>query len=142
MIVVDVNVIVYLLTETPQRESARQVRERDGDWLVPPLWRHELLNVLATLTRQDVLDTPSALTVWRNALALLGAREQQPDMEHALLLAIKHGISAYDAQYVALAASLGVTLVSEDKKLQRLLSDRVISMADFTTPLAEGDAEV
>ena len=81
MIVVDVNVIVYLLTETPQREQARRVRERDGDWLVPPLWRHEMLNVLTTLTRQEVLDKSSALTVWRNAIGLLGSREQQPDME-------------------------------------------------------------
>ena len=131
MIVVDVNVIVYLLTETPQRDSARRVRERDGDWLVPPLWRHEMLNVLATLTRQDVLDVSSALKVWRNAIALLGTREQQPDMEHSLSLAIEHGISAYDSQYVALAASLGVSLVSEDGKLQRLLPDQVVAMTRF-----------
>ena len=138
MIVVDFNIIVYLLTATPQRESARRVRERDRDWLVPSLWRHEMLNVLATLTRQDVLDAASALTVWRNALALLGTSERQPDMEDTLSLAIEHGISAYDAQYVALAASLGVSLVSEDKKLQRLLPDRVVSMTDFAAPTPSG----
>ena len=129
MIVIDVNVIVYLLTETPQRESARQVYERDSDWLVPPLWRHEMLNVLATLTRQDVLDVSSALTVWRNALGLLEMREQQPDMENALALAVDHRISAYDAQSVELATSLGVLLVSEDKKLQRLFPKMVFSLA-------------
>ena len=141
MIVVDVNVIVYLLTETPQRELARRVHERDADWLVPPLWRQEMLNVLATLTRQDVLEVSSALTVWRNALALLGSREQQPDMEQALSLAIEHGVSAYDAQYVSLAKSLGVQLVSEDNKLQRLLPDCVISMVAFTAPAPEGGVE-
>lgn len=139
MIVVDVNVIVYLLTETPQRTLARRVRERDIDWLVPPLWRHEMLNVLATLTRQDVLDAPSALTVWRNALDLLGTRERQPDMEDALALAIKHNISAYDSQYVALAASLSVLLVSEDQKLRRLLPDRVVSMAQFEARMSRAD---
>jgi predicted nucleic acid-binding protein len=139
VIIVDVNVIVYLLTETPQRELARRVRERDGDWLVPPLWRHEMLNVLTTLTRQDVWDASSAVTVWRNALALLGSREQQPDMERALLLAIDNNISAYDAQYVALAASIGVQLVSEDKKLKRVFPDLVASMIDFTASMAETD---
>ena len=139
MIVVDVNVIVYLLTETPQRELARRVRTRDAHWLIPPLWRHEMLNVLATLTRQEVLDASSALTVWRNALALLGARERQPDMEQALSLAIGHGISAYASQYVTLAESLGIQLVSEDRKLQRLLPDRVASMADFTDPTPDED---
>ncbi len=139
MIVVDVNVIIYLLTETPQRTLACGVRERDGDWRVPPLWRHEMLNVLVTLTRQDVLDTSAALTVWRNALTLLGAREQQPEMEYALSLAIQHGISAYDAQYVALAASLDAQLVSEDKKLQRVLPGRVVSMTNFTASVQEQD---
>ena len=141
MIVVDVNVIVYLLTDTPQREPARRVRERDGDWLVPPLWRHEMLNVLATLTRQEVLDASSALTVWRNAIGLLGSREQQPDMEQALSLAIEHGISAYDAQYVALAASHGAQLVSEDKKLQRALPDRAVSMNAFGASVHQEEAD-
>ena len=141
MIVVDVNVIVYLLTDTPQREPARRVRERDGDWLVPPLWRHEMLNVLATLTRQEVLDASSALRVWRNAIGLLGSREQQPDMEQALSLAIEHGISAYDAQYVALAASHGAQLVSEDKKLQRALPDRAVSMNTFGTSVQQEETD-
>ncbi len=141
MIVVDVNVVVYLLTETPQCELARDLRENDRQWLVPPLWRHEMLNVLATLARQDVLDAPSALTVWRNALDLVGNSERTPDMERALSLAIDHGISAYDAQYVALAESLGVSFVTEDKKLQRLFPDRVFSMADFvaTRPQEQDD---
>lgn len=137
MIVVDVNVIVYLLTDTPQHELASRVRACDGDWLVPPLWRHEMLNVLATLTRQDVLDGSAALTVWRNAVALLNTREQQPDMEQALALAIERRISAYDAQYVTLAVALDTQLISEDRKLQRQLSERVISMADFAGRMSE-----
>jgi predicted nucleic acid-binding protein len=95
------------------------------------LWRHELLNVLATLTRQQVLDQDGALTLWRNALGLLGSREQQPDMEQALSLAIGQRISAYDAQYVALAIACAVPLISEDKKLQRQLPEQVMSMERF-----------
>jgi predicted nucleic acid-binding protein len=141
VIVIDVNVVIYLLTETPQRELARRVLKRDPDWLVPPLWRHEMLNVLATLTRQGVLDVHGALAVWRNALAFLGSREQQADMEQALSLAIEHRISAYDAQYVALAVSMGATLVSEDRKLQRLLPERVASMVHFAVRIPDNDAE-
>jgi predicted nucleic acid-binding protein len=94
------------------------------------LWRHEFLNVLASLTRQAYLNETEALTLWRNAVGLLfGQREQQPAMEEALALAIRHGVSAYDAQYVALAAALGVLLISEDKKLQRTFPQRTISLA-------------
>jgi predicted nucleic acid-binding protein len=111
VIVVDVNVIVYLLTETPQREQARRVRERDGDWLVPPLWRHEMLNVLTTLTRQEVLDKSSALTVWRNAIGLLGSREQQPDMEtHEPRFAATRGV----------AAAVGTGAAREQPRIQRI----------------------
>lgn len=131
MIVIDINVVVYLLTDTPQRDLALELRETDADWLVPPLWRHEMLNVLATLTRQDVLDKAAALTVWRNALDLIGTRERQPPMETALALAIAQGVSAYDAQYVALAESLGVPLVSEDRKLYLTFPDRVVSLSQF-----------
>ena len=131
MVVVDVNVLVYLLTDSPSRALARRVHEIDPVWRVPPLWRHELLNVLATLTRQQVLDQDGALTLWRNALGLLGSREQQPDMEQALSLAIGQRISAYDAQYVALAIACAVPLISEDKKLQRQLPEQVMSMERF-----------
>jgi predicted nucleic acid-binding protein len=62
-------------------------------------------------------------------------------MEQALSLAIEHRISAYDAQYVALAVSMGATLVSEDRKLQRLLPERVASMVHFAVRIPDNDAE-
>jgi hypothetical protein len=50
-------------------------------------------------------------------------------MEKAITLAIRHGVSGYDAQYMALAEALGILLISEDKKLQRAFPQRVISLA-------------
>lgn len=128
MIVVDMNVIVYLLTDTPQRRMAVRLYEHDEEWRVPPLWRREILNVLASLARNGVLDADTALQLWRNAVDLFVPKEQSPDMKDALALAIDRGVSAYDAQYVALAAALNTQLVSEDKKLQRRFPERVASM--------------
>ena len=119
MIVADVNLIVYLLTDTPQREQAVALYQEDSDWRLPPLWRHELLNVLATLTRQTVITGEQAVTLWHNALGLFAGREQDPDMDRSLRLAIEHRISAYDAQYVALAEALECLLVTADKRLRR-----------------------
>ncbi|HYW77634.1 MAG TPA: type II toxin-antitoxin system VapC family toxin [Gammaproteobacteria bacterium] len=129
MIVVDVNVVVYLLTDSSCRTLAVRLYEQSHEWRVPPLWRHEMLNVLATLARNDVLDRASALRAWRNALDLLAAGEQQPDMEEVFALALAHGISAYDAQYVALAMALDTVLVSEDRKLQQRFPQRVVAMS-------------
>lgn len=131
MIVVDVNVIVYLLTDTPHHSLAVRLYEQGNEWRVPPLWRHEMINVLGTLTRNEVLDREAALQLWRNALDLFAAREQQPDMEQALALAVDHGVSVYDAQYVTLAVALDTHLVSEDKKLQHRFPQRVVSMSQL-----------
>ncbi|MFP4607436.1 MAG: type II toxin-antitoxin system VapC family toxin [Thiohalospira sp.] len=131
MIVVDVNVIVHLLTDTDRHPLAMRIYGQEQQWRVPPLWRHEMLNILATMTRNDVLDGRSAGTLWHNALGLFTPREQQPAMDQALEIAIEHGISAYDAQYVTLAMGLDTLLVSEDRKLQQRLPHRVLSMAAF-----------
>ena len=131
MIVVDVNVVIYLLTDTPQRSLAVRLYEQGKEWRLPPLWRHELINVLGTLTRNEVLDLEAAVQLWRNALDLFAAGEQQPDMEQALALAVDRGISVYDAQYVTLAVALDTRLVSEDKKLRRRFPERVVSMSQL-----------
>jgi len=131
VIVVDVNVIIYLLTDTPHRSLAVRLYEHVHEWRVPPLWRHEMISVLGTLTRNEVLDREAAVRLWRNALDLFAAGEQQPDMEQALALAIDHGISVYDAQYVTLAMALDTRLVSEDKKLRHRFPQRVVSMSQL-----------
>jgi len=52
VIVVDVNVVAYFLIEGEHTERARELWRRDPDWRLPPLWRHEYLNVLATFVRR------------------------------------------------------------------------------------------
>jgi len=130
LIVVDVNVVVYLLTECPQHEAAAELWAIDGDWRLPPLWQHEFLNLLATLSRQNYLDLATAIEVWQTAVSLFARREMPPDMLRALRLAFTHGISAYDAQYVALAHELGCSLVTEDRRLREAFPDIARSLLE------------
>lgn len=131
MIVVDTNVISYALISGDKTPLALQVEARDANWRVPALWRHEFLNVLATSTRLGVLDADQAEGIWQQAVMLLSPAEDAVDMRAALKLAIDLDISAYDAQYIYLAKSLGVPCVTEDRKLQRACPDVAISMAAF-----------
>lgn len=119
MIVVDTNVVAYFFIEGARTAGARALWQSDPDWRLPPLWRHEYLNVLATFTRRGGADIAAARKLWRSAVALLEDGEQGVDSELALELAVTHEISAYDAQFVALAHALGVTLVTEDQRLQQ-----------------------
>lgn len=131
MIVVDVNVVAYLLIAGDKTEMAQQAWAKDPHWRVPSLWRHEFLNVLATYIRTGGATAEDAVGIWRQALALVGSGEEQPPMEQALLLGAEHQISAYDAQYVALALTHRLPLISEDRALQRKFPEVVLSLQEF-----------
>ena len=128
MIVVDVNVVVHLLAGSGKNAAARSLWERDHDWCLPALWRHEFLNVLATLTRENYLTQGDAVTLWERGVALFADAERAVDWVQALELAIRNRISAYDAQYVALAESLKTTLVTEDARLRKAFPRRCLSL--------------
>ena len=131
MIVVDVNVVAYLLIAGDKTELAQQAWAKVPQWRVPALWRHEMLNVLAAYVRSGGATGEDAVTIWRQAIALLGSEEEQPPVEQALLLAAEHEISAYDAQYVALALTHRLPLVSGDRVLQRKFPETALSLEEF-----------
>jgi predicted nucleic acid-binding protein len=62
---------------------------------------------------------------------LLDNHEHEPDAAAALAIALEHRISAYDAQYVALALQLKPLLITEDRKLQRALPEQAASLRSF-----------
>lgn len=104
---------------------------RDPDWRLPSLWRYEYLNVLATYARQGGATVSEGRTLWRRAVALFGPREEAIDAEAALGLAIAHPVSAYDAQYVALAQRLRTAFVTEDRRLLKAFPTIAQTMQSF-----------
>ncbi len=52
MIVVDTNVICYLLMPGERTAAAERLFREEPEWIAPRLWLDELLNVLATYERQ------------------------------------------------------------------------------------------
>jgi len=117
MIAADTNLVAYLLIQGPQTRRAREVYAKDGEWLLPPLWRAEFLNVLITSVRCGVIDAKQATGVWRSACSLFGALEREPVGEVVLSTALRHGLTAYDAQFIAVAEAEGVPLVTADRKV-------------------------
>ena len=70
-------------------------------------------------------------TAWYRGVEYFQLSERQPDMLLALELAVRHDISAYDAQFIALAESLDVPLISEDHRLRERCPERVFSMSEY-----------
>lgn len=130
MIVADANIVAALYFDGADTENARLLLEIDGDWIVPGLWRHEMLNIAANYATFTQSSTARVAAAWESADAQFAGRIHAVDMGSALALAVKHGISAYDAQYVALAQELNVWLVTQDKKLRDAMPSLTLSLRD------------
>lgn len=131
MIVVDTNVIAYALIQGAQTKTALNVYDKDSDWHVPELWRHEFLNILALYVRQGGIDVADGRQVWRAATSLFDPGIRAVQMEDALQIAVDESVSAYDAQFVALAQSLQIPLVTEDRALRKKFPATAVSMRKF-----------
>ena len=103
MIVADVDIVAYLLIAGDRSDAARAVWERDPAWRLPPLWRYEFLNILAAVGSSQRVSPADLSITWERALQIVGGGEQEPDLESALSIALEYDLSAYHAQYVALA---------------------------------------
>jgi predicted nucleic acid-binding protein len=131
MIVADTNLIAQLILSLDQTRQAQEIYRLDRDWKMPRLWQHEFLNLLASYLRFDEVPVAILLTAWDRALRLFESSSSDVDMPQALQLAGERDISAYDAQYVALARALGVPLITEDRKLLRAAPCEALSMKQY-----------
>jgi predicted nucleic acid-binding protein len=131
MIVVDTNVVVYLMIEGEKTAMAQRTFRQDPNWLVPSLWRHEFLNVLATYVRHGGIEIDEAIDIWQSSTRLFSTGEREVNMPHALRLASHHDISAYDAQYAALAMEMSVPYVTEDRRILKTFPNIALSMQGF-----------
>lgn len=131
MIVVDANIVIYLVCQTPWTSLVQQVYSADGEWIVPELWEAEVLNGLMVMKRGGLLGVEDAIRAWSNASDLLAGRVRKCDPPSVLRTADCDGLSAYDAQYVTLARSLNVKVVTEDRLIKRNCADVARSLRAF-----------
>ena len=124
MIVVDVNILAYLLIPGKFTASAEQLLEADPLWAAPLLWRSELRNVFATYLRSNRLELVDALALFQRAADIIGADEYEVQSSDVLRLSKNSRCSAYDCEYIALAEFLDLKLVTADGKLAKAFPDR------------------
>ena len=117
MIVVDSNVVAYLYLPGDHTEKAEALLGHDADWAAPLLWRSEFRNILAGYMRRKTLTYEAARDLQLEAESLLAGAEHEVDSRQVLELVRDTDCSAYDCEFVALAMTLGVKLVTMDTKL-------------------------
>jgi predicted nucleic acid-binding protein len=133
MIVLDNSVIVPRYIAQSNSVIAFSALKKDDVWIVPPLWKFEFVNVLCTLRRSGNIDEWQAREAYARAQDDLGPAEIPVDQNAVLAIAMKHRISGYGAQYVALADMYGVLCVTNDEKLVERAKPITILMTVFAT---------
>ena len=117
MIVVDAMVIADLLLSEPGRAPSAVILEVDPWWAVPLLWRSEVANVLATRVRHGERTLESVLACFEKGEKLLKEKEYRVAHDRVLRACAASRCTAYDCEYVVLAETLGVPLVTGDRQV-------------------------
>jgi predicted nucleic acid-binding protein len=128
MIVVDTNVIAYLLLPGEWTQSAEALLEHDSRWVAPSLWRSEFRNILAGYLRRGTLTYDQTLAVQLTAEEILDGNEMSVESQSVLQLVRDSRCSAYDCEFVALAQQLTVTLYTMDSTVLAAFPDTARSL--------------
>jgi predicted nucleic acid-binding protein len=123
VIVADTNVLAALILRGPDATSADTLLRTDRHWTVPILWRSEFRSVLAQYVRSRGLSRAQAVALAEAAEQVVAGREHLVPTADVLEVVLSTPLSAYDAEFVALARALGVPLFTWDKAILRHASD-------------------
>ena len=129
LIVVDAAVVVELLPDVEIRSDAEALCESDPEWVAPRLLVSALEYVLVGLVRKDLLDMVAAAEVLSVAVGDYEGRQIEVTGTAVLTAALDAGLSAYDAEYVVEARTLGVRLATRDRVILRAAPDVAIAPA-------------
>ena len=131
MIVADTNTIAYLYLPTEQTDDVVALLHQDPHWIAPLLWRSEFRNVLALYVRKNIVDLNTAIEMQAQAERQLMDNEYSVNSMDVLTLAKESGCSAYDCEFVSLARSLNLQLITGDKKLVQCFPGIAMTAGDF-----------
>jgi predicted nucleic acid-binding protein len=123
VIVVDTNVVAYLLLPGPHTALGDDLLIQQPEWAASPLWRSEWRNVLAGYLRRGVLNLDQALALQQQAEHLVIRHEEPVSSQAVLQLVASSRCSAYDCEFVAAAQQLRVPLVTADRAVLSAFPD-------------------
>lgn len=128
MIVVDTNVMIRLVVGGENGVAAARLLERDAEWAGPRILMSELRNVLVGFTRRGALTPDQAKVMIDDAALVLGDRIAEASSAQVIDAALECGLTAYDAEFVALARTLNVPLATLDNAILQGAPDVATSL--------------
>jgi len=131
MIVIDTNVIAYLFMNGEFTQNAERLLKSDSQWCAPLLWRSEFRSILALYMRKKLLSLNQSYEIMGEAQKILKGNEYSVDSIAVLEKVNKCKLSAYDLEFVTLAESLKVKLITLDKKIINEFPKAAVSLREY-----------
>jgi predicted nucleic acid-binding protein len=129
VVLVDTNIIAYLMIRGNRTAAAQQLYERDSDWCSEAFVMVEFSNVIATYVRTRALTQAQGTKLLAESQVHLSTLHSVVNTQ-ALESAMQFGISAYDARFISLAKQLKMKLITEDVKLRVAVPALTMSLDD------------
>ena len=125
-LVVDCSAICGILFDEPWRAEA--IARLSGKTLYAPcLLDHEVVSVILEKQRQQW--SPESITAALQDYGQYQIELRETDITAQLELALRYGLSSYDAAYLWLAAELKAPLATFDEKLGRAAQTHLASLS-------------
>ena len=134
MITVDTNVLAYLWLPSDKTPISEKIYYKDADWIAPWLWRSEFRNVVSFYMKRGV-SLRDGMEAIKRAENLMKGNELQVNSEEVMKLVKQSGCSAYDCEFVHIAQTRSVPLITFDSKILRNFPNVAIDPLIFTEKL-------
>jgi predicted nucleic acid-binding protein len=131
VIVVDTNIICYRWLSSPNSAAAETALTKDPHWIAPLLWHSEFRNIVGLAIRKRTLTINAALEIVRSAEASFERNEFAVSSDAVLQLVARSNCTACDCEFVALAHSEGVQLVTADLQILHEFPEVAVSLKTF-----------
>lgn len=141
MIVVDTNLVAYLLIEGERSEATRRAYLKDSGWVAPVLWKSEFRNVLALYIRNGAFPLEKAIEFATVAEGLVEDLVDTAPTADILELASTSQLSAYDCEFVAAAQRLDLYLVAADRRIPDRFPENAVSLEAYVADGKPGPEE-
>jgi predicted nucleic acid-binding protein len=129
LILIDTNILAYLMIEGDRTSAAQTLFASDSDWASESFILVEFTNVLTTYVRTKALTHKQALEMLAEAQAVVPTLTNVQHSQ-AFETATEFGISAYDGRFIAIAKQTKSKLVTEDGRLRAAVPAWTIALGD------------
>ncbi|HHB90961.1 MAG TPA: PIN domain-containing protein [Anaerolineae bacterium] len=129
-IITDTNIHLAVILNEPERSTIIDLTS-ESELIAPEVLPFEIGNALTSLFRRGLLDKQRVLQAWEYS-QLIPVDLRTVDFVHALEIATRFHIYAYDAYFLACALSLRLPLMTMDKKMLAVAKELAIPVVEVS----------